>query len=339
MFKKLLLAIALLVAVTSQAVFAADVMKMVPEAADFVVRINVSKILAMPEVKKALEESMNKDADQKKTYEELKAKSGFDIMKDLQTIAVFTTSKMTDKTQTAGAVIEGNFDVEKMCQIIKEDEGAQKDVEVTKIDGFNAIVPKNKKEGYAMFLDNQFLAVGTQEGVDSVKNVKTGKAKSVESKTEFFSIIQKLNTSSSVCGALNFTPEFKAQMANNPQAEAFACLNNLCFDFNNDKNLVLNLKAEADKEENVEKVNTSLNGLVSMLKMFASQTPEFCDVINLIKITKEGKAVMLNLDVPAEKIAAIKAKLEEQAKQQKANGGVDVNAPRENTTPAADDAK
>ena len=72
MFKKIMMTAALAVAVTGQALFAADMTKLIPEDTDFLLQINVSKILALPEVQKQLDEEFAKQPEQKKTYEELK---------------------------------------------------------------------------------------------------------------------------------------------------------------------------------------------------------------------------------------------------------------------------
>ena len=179
MFKKLMLVAALLFAFAGSAVFAADLMPLIPQEADFVFQVNVAKFLATPEVKKALEENLQKNPDQKKAYDEFMAKTGFNPMESLNQFVVFTSGKVdpTNPSQMAGAIIEGKFDPAKITEAIKGDKEAAKDVEISKIDGFDAIVPKNKKDGYAIFLDAATAVVGAEPGVNAVKAVKWAKAK------------------------------------------------------------------------------------------------------------------------------------------------------------------
>lgn len=331
MFKRLMLVAALMVVTVAGQSFAADFLKMIPEDADFVLQLNVSKILAMPEVQKQINDGFAKEPERKKTYEELKGKTGFDPLKDISSFVLFSSGTVKDGAEAlAGAIVEGKYDIEKITATIKEDEAFKKDADLTVIDGFNAIVPKNTKDGYGMFLDNQFVAVGSQSGVDAIKAVKLGKAKNVENKKDFYAILSKLDTKATVCGAGLLPKAFKEKVAKNPNAAAFANINLFRFDFNNDTNMVFNLSAEIDDAKNVETVMTQLNGYVAMIKMFAAQEPAVAEIVNMLNVASEGTSVKMSLNVPAEKLAELKAKLEEKAKQMqeqnKANG---ANAPRE----------
>ena len=332
MFKKLMITAALAVAVTGQALFAADMTKMIPEDTDFLLQVNVSKILAMPEVQKQINDEFAKQPDQKKTYEELKAKSGFDPLKDLSNVVLFSSGKAVEgKEAVGGALIEGKFDIEKIVKAIKEDENASKDVDVTVVDNFNCVIPKNNKDGFGMFLDNQYVVVGSQAGVDAVKAVKLGKGKTIETNKDFLAIINKIDSKATISGAGILPQSFKDKCAQNPNAVALANINTFFFDFNNDKNFVFNLNAEVDKAENVTNVMTQVNGYLAMIKMFAGQAgPEIAEAVNMLTATSEGTTIKLSLDVPAEKVAEIKAKIQEKAKQmqeQQEKGG--ANAPRE----------
>ena len=335
MFKKIMLTAALAVAVTGQVLFAADMTKLIPEDTDFLLQVNVSKILALPEVQKQIADEFAKQPEQKKTYEELKAKSGFDPLKDLTNLVLFSSGKATEGQEAlGGAIIEGNFDIEKIVKVIKEDENAKKDVDVSVVDGFNCIIPKNSKDGSGMFLDNQYVVVGSQPGVDAVKAVKQGKAKTIEANKDFLAIINKIDSKATVSGAGILPQAFKDKCAQNPNAAALANINTFYFDFNNDTNLVFNLNAEVDKKENVNNVMTQVNGYLAMIKMFAGQAgPEIAEAANMLTATNTETTIKLSLDVPAAKVAEIKAKIQERAKQlqeqQKGGAAGDANAPRE----------
>lgn len=332
MFKKIMLTAALAVAVSSQALFATDITKLIPEDSDFVFKINVAKILAMPEVQKQIKDNFEKQPDQKKTYEELKAKSGFDPLTDISNVTLFSSGKAVEGQEAlGGALIEGKFDIEKIVKVIQEDESAAKDVTVTKVDGYNCVVPKNSKEGYGMFLDNQHIVVGSQAGVDAVKLIGLGKAKTVETNKSFLDVLNKVDTKSTVSGAGLLPASFKTKCAQNPNAAFLANVNSFYFDFNNDDNMIFNLNAEVDKADNVNNVLTQINGYIAMVKMFASQVPEIQEAVNMLTATNEGTTIKLNLNIPAAKVKEIKAKLEERAKKmQEPNGaGEGANAPRQ----------
>ncbi len=341
MFKKLMLVVTLLVAMTGSALFSADLMQLVPQEADFIFQINVGKFLATPEVKKSLLDNLEKSADQKKAFDEFVAKTGFNPMENLSQVVVFSSGKVDPKapSQLAGAIFEGKFDTVKILEAISKDENASKDVEITKVDGFDAIVPKNKKDGYGMFLDGTTAVIGAEPGVLAVKEVKKGKGKSVAERKDFYAILQKLDPKASVSGAGLIPVELKEKVKQNPQAAPLASLNYFFFTFNHGDNIEFNFNGEVDKKENVETVMTSLNGFLAMLKMFAGQAPEAGEILNLVKLTSAETTVQISLNVPKAMLEEIKKKMEQRIKEMKEKGAVEVEAEGEDKNEAKDDSK
>ena len=79
---------------------------------------------------------------------------------------------------------------------------------------------------------------------------------------------------------------------------------------------------------------TQVNGYLAMIKMFAGQAgPEIAEAVNMLTATNTETTIKLSLDIPAAKVAEIKAKIQERAKQlqeqQKGGAAGDANAPRE----------
>ena len=291
-------------------------LSLIPQSADFVIIINVTKLLAIPEIQELISEKFEKQPAQKKTYEQLKIYSGFDPLKDISNIILFSSGKVVDGQEIlGGAIIEGKFDVDKIIKLIKEDKNTKKDVELTVIDGFNYVVPKNNKDGYGIFLDNQHVVIGNKIGVNAVKEVKKGKAKTIQANIDFLDIINKIDSNAAVSGAGILPQAFKDKCAKNPNAASLAKINTFCFDLNKDRNLVFNLNIEVDKKENVNNVMTQVNGYLAMIKMFAGQAgPEIAEAANMLTATNTETTIKLSLDVPAAKVAEIKAKIEEKAK-------------------------
>ena len=319
MFKKLFLVTAILIAFTGSTIFGADLFQLIPEEADFVFQINIGKFMQTPEIKKALEENFAKQPTAKKAFDEFVKNTGFDPMKNLSSVVVFSSGKVDPKNvgQMAGAIFSGNFDSAKLIEAIKKDEKASKDVEISKIGKYDAIIPKKKKDGYGVFLDATTAVLGAEKGVKAVVGVKEGKAKNITTKKDFFNILKKLDKAATISGAGNIPAELKKKVAQNPQAAPLAALNYFFFSFSHGTNLDFNFNGEVDKKENVETVMTSLNGFLAMLKMFAGQAPEAAEILNLVKVSSAGTTVKINLNVPKAKLEAIKKKIEERIKQQK----------------------
>jgi hypothetical protein len=317
-----MLVAALIMAFTGNAAFAADLMSLVPQEADFVLQLNITKILETPEAKKALLDNLNKSPEQKKAFDEFVKNTGFNPMENLKQVVVFSSGKVDPKkpAQMAGAVISGNFNKAKILEAIKKDEKAGKEVEISKLKGFDAVVPKSKKDGWGVFLDDSTVVVGAESGVNKVADIKAGKGKSVAARKEFFSIIKKMDTKATLSGAGLIPAELKAKVKANPQAAPLAALNYFFFSFNHGANITFDFNGEVDKKENVDTVMTSLNGFLAMLKMFAAQAPEAAEVLNMIKLTAKGTTVAINLNVPKAKLEEIKKKMEQRINEMKQQG-------------------
>lgn len=326
MLKKILLVAVMLVALTGSALMAQDLMKLIPSEADFVFQVNIKKFVSNPDVKKALMDNLEKSPEQKKAFDEFVADTGFNPMENLSQLVIFTSGKIDPSapTQNAGAIMSGAFNPSRIFEAIKKDEGAGKDIEIAKIAGFDAIVPKDKKDGFGLFLDDKTAVIGTEMGVNSVVAVKKGTNKGAASRKDFFAVLQKLDISASVSGAGLIPADLKAKVKANPQAAPLAALNFFFFSFNHGDTIEFNFNGEVDKKENVETVMTSLNGFLAMLKMITGQAPEVGEILNMIKLTSKETTVQIALNVPKAKLDEIKAKMEQRIKEMKEKGATEV---------------
>ena len=304
---------------------------LIPMETDFIIKIDVSKVLAFPEVQKQIIESFEKQPNQQRTYEELKAKSGFDPLKDISSITLFSSGKGIKANETlGGALIEGNYDIEKIINVIKEDKAARNDLKIKKIDGFYSIIPNNNKDGCGMFLDNQYLVIGSNLGVNAVKSVKQLKSKSLVNNNVFKGLLNKIDSKATIIGAGFLSNSFKAMCTQNPNAATLANIDSFFFDFNNDKNMVLNFTANINNISNVNNVLNQINGYIAMIKMFAStQAPEISEVLNYLNATTNGTTINMNIDIPSTKVAEIRSKLQERANNIQGNKPV-YNQPQNN---------
>ena len=306
---------------------------LIPMETDFIIKIDVSKVLAFPEVQKQIIESFEKQPNQQRTYEELKAKSGFDPLKDISSITLFSSGKGIKANETlGGALIEGNYDIEKIINVIKEDKAARNDLKIKKIDGFYSIIPNNNKDGCGMFLDNQYLVIGSNLGVNAVKSVKQLKSKSLVNNNVFKGLLNKIDSKATIIGAGFLSNSFKAMCTQNPNAATLANIDSFFFDFNNDKNMVLNFTANINNISNVNNVLNQINGYIAMIKMFAStQAPEISEVLNYLNATTNGTTINMNFDIPSTKVAEIRSKLQERANNIQGNKPV-YNQPQNTFT-------
>lgn len=332
MIRKLLLVTALLVAFVAPSASASELFKLVPQEADFVFHINVGKFLSTEAVKTSIMDNLSAQTEQKEAFDKFVKKTGFNPFENLTKVVIFSSGKVNPAVpgQFAGAIFQGKFDTAKILEAIKEEPEASKEVEIKKIDGFDAVIPKNTREGFGIFLDASTVVIGAEHGVMAVKDVKLKKAKNIAERKDFFKVVSALNTNATICGAGNIPEELKAKVRENPQAAPLAALNYFFFSLDQDDNIVFDFNGVVDKKENVETVLTSLNGFLAMLKMFTAQAPEAAEILNLVKISAKEKTVQVNLNVPKATLDKIKAQMEARMKSmQEQQKGTEIETERE----------
>lgn len=316
MFKKFVLSVAIMVALISSTAFAGG-MQLIPQDAAFVLHVNIAKVTSLPEVKAALEKNLAKSPAQKKAFDEFVAKTGLNPLQDIKELVMFFAGKVVknEKSPLVAVIINGNFNQAKLLKAVQTDPKAKKDVKIGKIGKYDAVLPLIGKEGVGAFLDANTIVIGAMPGVEKVIGVKDGKIKGVAANKRLSSILAKVDTSATLCGAGVIPQEFKDKVAKNPQAVALASLQYFFFSFNSGTNIQFNFNGEVDKKENVETVMTSLNGFLTMLKMFAGQAPEAGEILNMVKIGSKAKTVKISLSVPKAKLEEIKKKIEARMKK------------------------
>lgn len=323
--KKLFLFVALMLVFAVSAVQAQqDNLKYVPLDSDFIMSINFKQLLSDPDVKKTIEESIAKSEKNKKDFEEFKEKTGIDIFNDLDSAMIFTAGKSDPKNpdkQLAGAILNVKNNKEKILNGVKNDEKAAKDVEIGKIGDFDAILPKDKKEGAGVFIDDKTIAVGTTEGITYVANIAKGTAKNVSARADFATVIAKMNKAATLAGAGLVPAELKANMKNNPNAEPFSTVKYFVFDFTKGENIIFNLLGEVENKSEVDKVAATINAYLVMLRQFASSSPEALSLVNQIKVTTENTSVKVSFNVKKSQIEEIRKKIEAQTKESEGKAG------------------
>ncbi|MFZ2957896.1 MAG: hypothetical protein WA705_13495 [Candidatus Ozemobacteraceae bacterium] len=307
MFKKISLMTVLFVLVLNLSAFAADLMTLIPENIVFLSSLNLTKMLGMEEVKKQLEDSINKQSpDQKKIYDEFLAKTGFEVTKDLKEVIFFATKLDSQGGKPEGAaVFSGNFQVEKLIAFVKESSEAGKSAIVEKFEGFDAIKTKNENEGLAVFIDKNTVVIGMPKDIKMVIDVKGGKAKSVSGNAAFTSLLKKADTAASIWG-VGQMPANTLEHAKNAPNASFPGISLFTFAFNYSSDISFSFLAETAKKEEAANMVAALNGMVVQIKAMAAKSPEAVGIVNMIKVEAVGNAVKVALNVPKDKFEELK---------------------------------
>jgi len=281
---------------------------LVPAEADFIFVVNVNKLMEKPLVHKYINENYLETPEKQRAYTAFVENTDLNVLEDVHEIIIFTSVSASISKPIAGAIIMGDFNAKKLFQAISQDPNASKDVELTQIDGFDAILPKDKKDGFGLFLDEKTSILGTEQGVMATKDIKLGKKQGVASKKDFFSVLNKFNMNAHLSGAGLIPQDLKEKIKADPNAAALANVNYYFFELNLDRGCKFNLGVEVNTIYNVAGVKTALNNLLAMFKSIAkdkSTTTEIYELLERVRLKSEDTAITAYLDLNQEQLEEI----------------------------------
>ncbi len=286
MFKKFFLFVLCVLFVIPQS-FAADLLTLVPSEAGLVLRANIKQLTSIPEIKKNIEEIAKK---QGKEYFDQVKDTGFDPLNDIHSLVAFMPMENIQKADGAKAnvafIAQGNFNVEKLLEVLKDNKSAEGKVEISVEDGFQTVTHINEAQGNSkmLFFDNNTVVIGTETGVESVKAIKLSKKGGILTKKDFAVTVQKLNPNATIAVAVDLPNEAKQFLGANEQSKALSTIKFLSLDLTLKTDLDINITGDFDSNAKMADVEKCLKTFGDILKSDKSPYGALDDFANNYKV-------------------------------------------------------
>jgi len=284
-----------------------EMIGLVPAEADFILVAKVNKLMEKPLAHKYLNENYLKTPEERAAYAEFISNTGLNVLEDIHDIVIFTSGD-TGKNAVSGMILKGRFNANKICEVISKDPKASMDVDIKRIDGFNAIIPKNKNDGFGLFLDEKTAVIGTEQGVMEAKDIKLGKKQGLDNRKDFVSVINKFNINAHFSSAGLMPQNLKEKLKANAQTASLADINYYFIELDLDAGFKFNLGVEVNTIQNIDNVKTVLNGLLSWLKLIVKDQPtakEIHAVLERVELKDKSTAITAYLDLSHEQLEEI----------------------------------
>ena len=153
-----------------------NILTLLPKEVDLLVSIDFQKFFRQDKSKKLLKKWLKNRVYLLNYYKEIKEKFGFDFFRDINDIYLFAANKIDQNEGILnGILVVGKFDKEKFLKSAKESSKLNLDHYFSNIDGYDVLCPRYGKEGYAILVDDRYLVMGSKLGVNSLKNIITGR--------------------------------------------------------------------------------------------------------------------------------------------------------------------
>lgn len=277
---------------------------LVPVEADFILVAKINKLMEKPLAHKYINENYLETPEKRAAYAEFIMNTDINVLEDVHEIVIFTSGTTNTSNHIAGAILKGRFNAKKLFKAISKDTNASKDIEMTQIDGFDAIIPKNKNDGFGLFIDERTSVLGTEQGVLAVKDVKLGKKQGLDNRKDFVSVLHKFNINAHLSCAGLVPQDLKEKLKANAQAAPLADVDYFFVELDLDAGFKFNLGVEVNTVQNIDNVKTALNGFLVFLKQTLKDQPIYA-VLEQVELKDKSTAITACLDLNNEQLEKI----------------------------------
>ncbi|NLI79528.1 MAG: hypothetical protein GX442_24180 [Candidatus Riflebacteria bacterium] len=303
--KKLVLLSALIVFLLPALALAQDLISLLPSGGMAIGAINVARILAVPDMKKLVEERLAASraaGGEAKALDDLARTLQFDPLKDLKEVVLLMPGPGPDgQPPTDGlAIFRGTFQEATIVAGLEKDEAFKIDGKIEKFEGLTAIRAEGKPD-FGLFLAPDTLAVGNETWLRKVLAVKAGKEKGAKDDPVMGRLLQRVKTDAGYWGAVALPPSLQDQMARNASGTpfaAFGAMSEVLMAVDLGTDLEVKVSLGTDKPESAGRIAETLQGLLASIKVNgAGMPPDALKVLNAITLKAEGPVAEVGMKV------------------------------------------
>ncbi len=275
----------------------ATLLDLVPVEAQFVMQLNMPKVVGMDVTQKLLDQFGAGTAESQKAMQEFIQKTGLDPKKNLKTVVVFLTA-LTDSESghpIPGLLFHGDFDTGRIIEMVKADPEMAAQVSLEKVGGFDALKGKKVDTGLSVFLDKNTILLGTPAIVDTVIKVKAGKGKGVMTHAPFAKVVKQASPEVALWGGVVVSPQWTKEAQADPVNANFAAVKAVLFTLAYDKNFSFELAGEVEKKEQTAQVKDALKNTIDAMAAWSQDVPAISQAFKAAKIDGGDTTAKLTL--------------------------------------------
>lgn len=290
---------------------ASNPVELVPEGANLLGQINLSKILTDEEITE-LYDKASKEPNDPQTFEEalnmLKDEYDIDLMK-FKTITFFSDTsefEAEDSTITVAIIVEETFDKGDLLAAIEDAaEGADVELESSEYKGYDVYAVEDLEGAFA-FLNDKMLAFGPQVWIEDVIDVAKGDRKSLsgvvlDTYNDLDESLLKVAAETVSSGqADEKLPDEVGEFLGD--LSAFEDIRTVGITLGREKeSLALDMKLCAADSDSAEAMEQAIRGMFAFVQLMASlsedgEVPEgLLSVLEDLDISRSGSCVTINL--------------------------------------------
>ncbi len=314
--KGIMLTLVLLSLVIPANAFARDLTKFVPADSSGIISITLKNLWGTGVIEEMIKE------DGEVTLQEIKQKTGIDLKKQLEGMAVVLPGKNNSAGTNDEPVLVVFADIPQL-ELIKlitfKDENETK-IESKVIDGYEMMVidAKNESTKYLYFHDSSTLIFSENKPwLMSVLGTVTGKTPGMSSNKNLMAEYKKADKNHDLWGVINVPPMDKDEAQGNPMAATLSNINTVYLGASYNGDIAkYQINLFSNNKDKIAQLFNSINGFKMMMQgMVVQESPEAGPILEKMKIEQTADSVKIHGNVTRAEIEALKA-AEEKKKQE-----------------------
>ena len=287
--------------------FAASMLPLVPADSYLVMNVNFSRLIKQKEIKAIFDEQFKVEGN---SFDNFYKRAGIEPVKDINNIMVFMNGQ-----ERACVMVNGIFDTNNILDVIKADSELLKKVQIGDLNGLPLITNSTSKSGNALLLNDNTVAFGEIDLLESIAKVKAGKAKSLVKNKDFADLMKRMNTKTAIWGGLLTSGNWSRTVKKTAMLHAMKDVRTAFFSLNYEKFFTFVFTGKVAKKGQLAAFEAGLNNILDALKGWVASTPEMLKLLKNAQIQVDKKTMArLIIKVPAEEFKSALTKLKAKAK-------------------------
>ena len=302
------LLVAVLFVFSTMAAYSNVLLPLVPSDAYLIVNFDLAAIVSQPEIKAVLDTQIEASTNEMVNFYK---RAGIEPARDIRNVMLFL-----DGSERPCILVNGTFSTKKISELIQTDKDLAAGFEITTIEGLQAVKNKLNANGNMIFINETTMAFGSEDVLKMVSQLSSGKAKNISTNKAFSHLMERVDTTSRLWGAVVTTPNWESRVQ--IPVAGLQNMKTAFFSVDYDKAFTMEFTGLVEKKTELPEFVDAMINLLDAFRGWTASVPEMTELLKSAKVEdNQENLARIFLSVPADQFKNTMLKLSEKANEKK----------------------